>query len=78
MKNIDRTVKKSIALNKASAGGETMRVHAVSDPRFSRVKSNVMFPGKTVIHKPEVKETENPNKKVKPLKKMKNPGKKKK
>jgi hypothetical protein len=71
MKNIAKAVKKQIVSNKASAGGEMMRVGGVSDPRFSRMKSAEMFPEKSKKSKPKMKETHNPSGSVKPLKKMK-------
>lgn len=72
MKNIEKHVKKQIQSRKQEAGGDKMRAHAVSDPRFSIVKSKEMFPcKKEEPHKAKEKETENPSKDVKRLKKIK-------
>lgn len=77
MKSIEKHLKRQIQSNKRSAGGDTMRTFAVSDPRFSRVKSDAMFAKKEECDddieeaKEKEKETENPSKSVKRLKKMK-------
>lgn len=73
MKNIDKSINKQVE----RAGGKTMRTFAVSDPRFSRVISGSMFNKKEKINddiekaKKNEKPTYNPNKNIKPLKKMK-------
>jgi hypothetical protein len=81
MKSIERKVKNQIRSKESDAGGKVMRVHAVSDPRFSRIVSSDMFAKKPKPHdeiskaKANPKETYNPSKNVKPLKRMKNGGK---
>jgi hypothetical protein len=83
MKNIEKSIKKQIVSNKKAAGGNVMRTHAVSDPRFSRVVSGEMFnkreePDDDIEEACEdEKETENPAKHAKPIKKGKKKGNKK-
>lgn len=88
MKNINKLIQQKVSkqskkAREESAGGKKMMVHAVSDPRFSRVNSKQMFQEKCDEPEDEIeeakeheKETSNPSKSVKRLKKMKNPGKK--
>ena len=78
MKGFIKHLTKQVKEREQSAGGKTMRTFAVSDPRFARVKSDIMFEKPEKIKKPKAKETSNPSKDVKPLKKMKNGGKRKK
>ena len=68
---------KSHIENEKSAGGKKMRVHAVSDPRFSRVVSEAMFAKKKECDddieeaNEKEKETYNPAKDAKKLKQRK-------